>query len=60
MPAGVREKQKTLETRQRKKKAEGTDKVEAAPGMTAASLRRFRAALVESTQGLLKRRRLRQ
>ena len=37
---------------------EVADKVEVAPGVTAASLRRFRAALIGPTQGLPKRRRL--
>ena len=34
------------------------DKVEVAPGVTVASLRRFRTALIGPTQGLPKRRRL--
>ena len=43
----------------RKREAEDADKVEVAPEMTVASLRRrFRAALIGSTQRLPKRRRL--
>ena len=38
--------------------AEEADKVEVAPGVTVASLRRFRTALIGPTQGLPKRRRL--
>ena len=38
--------------------AQEADKVEIAPEMTVASLRRFRAALLELTQGFPKRRRL--
>ena len=38
--------------------ADGTDKVYIAPGVTVASLRRFRAALIGPTQGFPKRRRL--
>ena len=45
--------------RQRKREAEEADKVEVAPGLTVASLRRFRAALIGPTQGVPKRRRLR-
>ena len=37
---------------------EEADKVEVAPGVTVASLRRFRAALIGPTQGLPERRRL--
>ena len=44
--------------RQKKREAEEADKVEVAPGVTVASLRRFRAALIGPTQGLPKRRRL--
>ena len=44
--------------RQKKREAEEADKVEVAPGVTVASLRRFRTALIGPTQGLLKRRRL--
>ena len=45
--------------RQRKREAEDEpDKVEVAPGVTVASLRRFRAALIGLTQGLPKRYRL--
>ena len=38
--------------------AEEADKVEVAPGVTVASLRRFRTALIGPTQGLPKRRRV--
>ena len=44
--------------RQKKREAEEADKVEVAPGVTVASLRRFRTALIGPTQGLPKRRRL--
>ena len=40
---------KASEHRQRKREAEEVDKVEVAPGVTVASLRRFRAALVGPT-----------
>ena len=53
----MKEEEKASEHRQRKRKAEA-DKVEVAPGVTVASLRRFRAALIGPTQGLPKRRRL--
>ena len=56
--AWVREEEKASEHRQGKREAEETDKVEVAPGVTVASLRRFRAALIGPTQGLPKRRRL--
>ena len=39
--------------------AEGTNKIGVAPGVTIASLRWFRAALIRPTQGLPKQRRLR-
>ena len=44
--------------RQKKREAEEADKVEVAPGVTVASLRRFRTALIGPTEGLPKRRRL--
>ena len=44
--------------RQKKRDAEEADKVEVAPGVTVASLRRFRTALIGPTQGLPERRRL--
>ena len=53
MAAWVKEEEKASEHWQRK-----TDKVETAPGVTVASLRRFRTALIGPTQGLPKRRRL--
>ena len=40
----------------RKRDAEEADKVEVALAVTVASLRRFRAALIGSTEGLPKRR----
>ena len=58
MAAWVKEEEKASEHRQRKGEAEEADKVEVAPGVTVASLRRFRAALIGPTQGLPKRRRL--
>ena len=58
MAAWVREKENASNQRQKKKEAEEADKVEVAPGVTVASLRRFRAALIGPTQGLPKRRRL--
>ena len=54
MAAWVKEEEKTSEYRQRKIKEEEVDKVEVAPGVTVASLRRFRAALIGPTQGLPK------
>ena len=44
MVAWVKEEEKASEHRQRKRVAEEADKVEVAPGVTVASLRRFRAA----------------
>ena len=44
--------------RQKKREAEEADKFEVAPGVTVASLRGFRTALIGPTQGLPKRRRL--
>ena len=41
-----------------KREAEEADKVEVAPGVTVARLRRFRAALIGPIQELPKRRRL--
>ena len=40
------------------REAEEVDKVEVAPGVTVASLGRFRAALIGPNQGLPRRRRL--
>ena len=42
----------------RKREAEGADKIEVAPGVAVGSLRCFRAALIGPTQGVPKRRRL--
>ena len=58
MAAWVKEEEKVFERRQRKREAEEADKVEVAPGLTVASMRRFRAVLIGLTQGLPKRRRL--
>ena len=44
--------------RRREKRKREADKVEVAPGVTVASFRRFRTALIGPTQGLPKRRRL--
>ena len=49
MAEWVKEEEKASERRQKKREeAEEADKVEVAPGVTVASLRRFRAALVNS------------
>ena len=58
MVAWVREEEKASGHRQRKREAEEADQGEVAPGVTVASLRHFRAALVGPTLGLPKRRRL--
>ena len=58
MVAWVKEEEKAFKHRQRKRESEEADKVEVAPRMTVASLRRFRAALIGLTQGLPERRRL--
>ena len=42
----MKEEEKESENRQMKRKTEKADKVEAAPGVTEGSLRRFRAALI--------------
>ena len=57
MAAWVKEEKNASNLRQKKREAEEVDKVEVAPGVTVASLRRFRAALIGQTQGLTKRRR---
>ena len=59
MTAWVKEEENASEYRQRKREAEEAEKDEVAPGVTVASLRRFRAALIGPTQGLptCKRRR---
>ena len=54
----LREEENASNQRQKKRDAEEADKVEVAPGVTVASLRRFRTALIGPTQGLPKRRRL--
>ena len=58
MAAWVKEEENASDQRQKKREAEEADKVEVAPGVTVASLRRFRAALIGPTQGLTKLRRL--
>ena len=58
MAAWVREEENASSQRQKKREADKADKVEVAPGVTVASLRRFRTALIGPTQGLPKRRRL--
>ena len=58
MAAWVKEEEKASEHRQRKRGAEEADTLEVAPGVTVASLTRFKAALVGPTQGLPKRCRL--
>ena len=62
MVAWVKEEEKASKHHHRQNKreeeAEEADKVQIAPGVTVASLRRFRAALIGPTQGLPKRRRL--
>ena len=58
MAAWVKEEEKVSEHRQRRREAEEADNVEVAPGVTVASLRRFKVALIGPTQGLPKRRRL--
>ena len=54
--AWVKQEENASDQRQKKREAEAADKVEVAPGVTVASLRRFRAALIVPTQGLTKRR----
>ena len=46
------EEEKAPENRQRKREAEETGKIEVATGVTAGSLRRFRATLIGPNQGL--------
>ena len=58
MAAWAREEENAFNQRQEKREAEEADKVEVAPGVTVASLRRFPTALIGPTQGLPKRRRL--
>ena len=58
MAAWVREEENASNQPQKKREAEKADKVEVAPGVTVASLRRFRTALIGPTQGFPKRRRL--
>ena len=58
MAAWAKEEENASNKRQKKREAEEADKVEVAPGVTVASLRRFRAALIGPTEGFPKRRRL--
>ena len=58
MAAWVREEENASNQRQKKSETEEADNVEVAPGVTVASLRRFRTALIGPTQRLPKRRRL--
>ena len=58
MAAWVKEEENGSSHRQKKREAGEADKVEVAHGVTVASLRRFRAALIGPTQRLTKRRRL--
>ena len=58
MAAWVREVENVSNQRQKKREAEEADKVEVTPGVTVASLRCFRTALIGPTQGFPKRRRL--
>ena len=57
MAAWVKEEENASKHLQKKREAEKSDKVGVAPGVTVASLRRFRAALIGPSQGLPKRRR---
>ena len=59
MAAWARKEENGSNQRQKKREAEEADKAEVAPGVTVASLTRFRTALIGPTQGLPKRRRLR-
>ena len=54
MAAWMKEEKNAPKQRQKRREAEEPDKVEVAPGVTVASLRRFRAALIGRTQGLRK------
>ena len=58
MAAWVKKERNASEHQQRNKEAEEVANVEVAPGVTTASLKRFRAALIGPTQGLPKRCRL--
>ena len=54
----MREEKKAARNRHRKKEAKRAGMVVVAPGVAVGILRRFRAALIGSTQGLPKQRRL--
>ena len=58
MAVWVKEEEKASESRQKKREAKEAGKIEVAPGVTVASLRRFRVALIGPTQGLPERCRL--
>ena len=58
MATWVNDEENGSKYRQMKREAEELDKVKVAPGVTVASLRSFRAALIGLAQGLTKRRRL--
>ena len=58
MAAWVKGEENASKQWQKKREAEEADKIEVAPGVTVASLRRFRAALIGPTQELPKRHRL--
>ena len=58
MAAWVKGEENASNQRQKKREAGEKDKVEVAPWVTVASLRRFRAALIGPTRGLPMRRRL--
>ena len=56
MAAWAREEENASNQRKKKREAEEADKVEVAPRVTVASLRRFPAAMIGPNQGLSKRR----
>ena len=58
MAGWVKQEENASKHRQRKREPEEADKVEVAPEVTVASLRRFRAALTGPTRRFPKRRRL--
>ena len=53
MAAWVREEENASNQRQKKREAEEADKVEVAPGVTVASLRRFRTAFLDQPKDSL-------
>ena len=52
MAAWLKEEENASNQRQKKREAEEAGEVKVVPGVTVASLRRFRAALIGPTQGL--------